>query len=177
MPPLEDFWKVYQCAKLPDEALLLTILYTAARRGEVFKLTWADVDFQNNRLPLFTRKRTGDNLESDWVEMVQELREALLWWWGNRPHKDSEYVFTVHGGHTFENQHEGQRFHYRQHFMRKLCATAEVKPFGFHAIRHLTASLLDMAGKELTIIQSVLATQPTHNSAVSAFLARSEGRT
>lgn len=165
IPPVEDFWKAYEAADRPDQVLLLTFLYTAARRGEVFKLTWADVDFKNNRLRLFTRKRTGGNLESDWVEMVQELRDSLLWWWENRPHKDSEFVFTVHGGHTFENQHEGKPYGYRQHFMHKLCARAGVKPFGFHAIRHLTASLLDMAGKELTLIQGVLRHQNPHTTA------------
>jgi len=142
-----------------------TSLYTAARRGKVFKLTWADVDFANNRIRLFTRKRAGGNLEGDWVEMVGELRNALRWWWENRPHKDAEHVFTVHGGHNFENQHEGKPFQYRLHFMRKLCAKAGVKPFGFHAIRHLTASLLDMAGKELTIIQGVLRHQNPHTTA------------
>ncbi|MGE4297633.1 MAG: tyrosine-type recombinase/integrase [Desulfovibrionaceae bacterium] len=165
MPPLEDFWAVYQQADRADQVFLLTFLYTAARRGEVFSLTWEDVDFARNRVRLFTRKRAGGNREGDWVEMVQELRESLLWWWENRPHKDSPYVFTVHGGHTFENQHEGEQFRSRQHFLRKLCEKAGVKPFGFHAIRHLTASILDMAGKELTLIQGVLRHQNPYTTA------------
>lgn len=156
VPPVEDFWKVFESASKADQVLLSAFLYTAARRGEVFKLTWADVDFKNSRIRLFTKKRSGGNLEADYVEMVQELRDGLRWWWENRPHKDSEFVFTVNGDNTFDNQYAGQPFKYRIHFIRKLCEKAGVKPFGFHAIRHLTASLLDMKGKELTLIQGVL---------------------
>jgi integrase len=163
-PPLCDFWKVYEAAEDCDKVLLLTFLYTAARKGEVFRLTWEDIDFQNNKIRLSTRKRAGGNLESDWVEMVQDLRSVLLWWWENRP-AASRHVFTIHGEHNFDENMNGQPFTQRQHFMRKLCRRAEVKPFGFHAIRHLTASLLDQGGKELTLIQKVLRHQNPHTTA------------
>jgi len=40
--------------------------------------------------------------------------------------------------------------------MRKLCDKAGVKHFGFHAIRHLSASILYKKGEELAVIQAVL---------------------
>lgn len=40
--------------------------------------------------------------------------------------------------------------------MERLCKKAGVKPFGFHAIRHLTASILYHAGQPTAMIQSVL---------------------
>jgi integrase len=40
--------------------------------------------------------------------------------------------------------------------MRKLCGKAGVKHFGFHAIRHLSVSILYQRGEELAVIQAVL---------------------
>ena len=165
VPPEEDFWKVYEVASEADKVLLKTFLYTAARRGEVFNMTWRDVDFTNSRIQLFTKKREGGSQGADWVAMVQELREALLWWWENRPHKEAEHVFTVCGGTPFTNQYDGDAYGTRQHFMKKLCQKAGVKPFGFHGIRHLTASILDRGGVELTAIQKTLRHMNSHTTA------------
>lgn len=44
-PPEEDFWAVYEAASGQDRVmLLLPRLFLAARRGEVFRLKWADID-------------------------------------------------------------------------------------------------------------------------------------
>jgi integrase len=40
--------------------------------------------------------------------------------------------------------------------MKRLCKKAGVKPFGFHAIRHLTASILYRKGYSVAHIQGVL---------------------
>jgi integrase len=50
----------------------------------------------------------------------------------------------------------GKPFKYRIHFMKSICEDAEVKPFGFHAIRHLTASTLFSLGYDLGTIQTIL---------------------
>ncbi|WP_279343184.1 tyrosine-type recombinase/integrase [Fundidesulfovibrio terrae] len=86
----------------------------------------------------------------------QKLKMELLSWWETRPHKSSFFVLTVVGDHRFENQYEGQPYTNRQHFMKKLCEKAGVKPFGFHAIRHLTASTLYRAGRPQAEIQAIL---------------------
>ena len=42
-------------------------------------------------------------------------------------------------------------------FASNVCVTkAKVKPFGFHGIRHLTASILYQKGYTLSIIQTIL---------------------
>jgi integrase len=69
------------------------------------------------------------------------------------------HVFLVEGeleGHGFENQHVGKPFRSRQHWLGKLCKTAEVEPFGFHAIRHLSAVMLYHAGYSVATIQAML---------------------
>ena len=50
VPPEADFWKVYDICSDKDKVMLLTFLHTAARRGEVFRLTWADIDFNNRTI-------------------------------------------------------------------------------------------------------------------------------
>jgi integrase len=40
--------------------------------------------------------------------------------------------------------------------MKKICNKANVKHFGFHAIRHLSASILYKKGNSVSIIQAIL---------------------
>jgi len=157
VPPEGDFWKVYNLASGQDRVMLLSFLHLAARRGEIFRLTWDDVDFNGDgRVRLWTRKRRGGNLEFDWIPMTKILKEALLWWQENRPFKDAAHVFLCLEKKSFCLESYGKPFKHRQHFMRNLCERAEVKPFGFHAIRHLTASTLYKLGYVVADIQTVL---------------------
>jgi integrase len=48
VPPERDFWKVVSIAEGQDKVMLLTFLYTAARRGEIFGLKWDDVVFDSH---------------------------------------------------------------------------------------------------------------------------------
>ncbi|MCB2167435.1 MAG: tyrosine-type recombinase/integrase [Deltaproteobacteria bacterium] len=156
VPPEEDFWKMYDAAKGQDKVMLLTFLHLAARRGEVFRMQWSDIDFGSNRIRLWTRKRKDGAYEYDWLPMTQELRKALRSWWQYRPIKDHTHVFLCLDKTAFTREHYGQPFRYRLQFMRKLCDNAKVKPFGFHAIRHLSASILFNLGYDLGVIQTIL---------------------
>jgi len=40
--------------------------------------------------------------------------------------------------------------------MRRMCERAGVKPFGYHAIRHLSASILYKSGYSVATIQAIL---------------------
>jgi hypothetical protein len=40
--------------------------------------------------------------------------------------------------------------------MKRICKKAEVKPFGFHSIRHIHASILFNEGSELSVVQRQL---------------------
>ena len=156
MPPEEDFWKVYNQTSGQDRVMLLAFLHLAARRGEIFRLTWDDVDFNTDQVRLWTRKRHGGDLEFDWLPMTKMLSESLHWWQENRPIKDSPYVFLCLEKKNFCQEVYGKPFKHRQHFMKHICKRAGVKPFGFHAIRHLTASTLYKLGYVVADIQSVL---------------------
>jgi len=156
VPPEEDFWKVLNQAEGQDQVMLLAFLHLAARRKEVFRLKWEDIDFDNRRIRLWTKKRMGGNLECDWLPLTEELKEALLWWRGTMPVKGQPYVFLCLDKKPFCRDSYGKPFQYRIHFMKSLCELAGVKPFGFHAIRHLSASTLYREGYDVAVMQKIL---------------------
>ncbi len=145
IPPEEDFWKVYDVAEGQDKVMLLAFLHLAARRSELFRLRWEDVDFVNQRVRLYTRKRKDGTWEYDWLPMTDELFNVLVM---HKQNNKSEYVFV--------DPQTGKPFKYRLHFMKRLCKRAGVKPFGFHAIRHLAASILAKEGVPTILIQQIL---------------------
>ncbi len=156
VPPEEDFWAVLEQARGQDRVILLTFLHLALRRNEVFNLQWSDIDFANGTVKIGTRKRQGGHVECDHLPLTRELKKELLWWWENRPMKRTTYVFTQ----IYQSEscwHEpGKPFKKRQHFMKEMCALAGVKNFGYHAIRHLSATILFRAGYKLAVIQRIL---------------------
>ncbi len=156
VPPEEDFWKVFELTSGQDRLMLLTFLHLGARRSEVFKLTWADIDFGQQRIRVGTRKRRDGTLEYDWLPMTNELKAEMLWWWENRTFKQHTHVFLCEDQTAFTREHYGKPFKYRQHFVKNLCERAGVQSFGFHAIRHLTASILYKMGKPVGVIQAIL---------------------
>ena len=144
IPPMEDVEAVLKVMPEEDHAMLLAYLHTGARRDEVFRLQWKDIDFANNRLSLWTRKRKGGSLEADSIPMTGALREALLKLRGGSDGKG--LIFTW----------QGRKYKYRRHWLEYWCGVAGVPKFTFHSIRHLTASWLDRNGVPLRTIQAVL---------------------
>ena len=143
VPPEDDFWKVYDVAEGQDKVMLLAYLHLAARRSELFRLRWEDVDFGKGEIRRTTRKRMGGSLEEDWLPMLDELHMALL-----------HHRQTNRGDWVFPDPETGGPYLYRQHWMKRLCARAGVRPFGLHAIRHLSASILANEGVPVIVIQA-----------------------
>ena len=156
VPPVADFEKVFDQVEGQDRVMLTAFLHLAARKNEVFRMTWADVDFPGNRIRLWTRKRRGGNLEADWVPMTSELKGVLLRWWEDRPIKEVTHVFVCLDNTPFCEGYYGKPFLKRTQFMRRMCDRAGVQRFGFHAIRHLTATILFHAGHPVSVIQRIL---------------------
>jgi integrase len=148
VPSEDDFWKVIAVAEGQERVLLLAFLHTAARRGELYRLVWPDIDFGRQRLQLTTRKRKDGSLERDQIPMTDELCHALMI---HRQSAINEWVFT-----QTEGRHTGKSYVENRGFPQELCRTAEVKPFGCHAIRHLTASILAQKNTPMVAIQAIL---------------------
>ena len=156
VPPLEDFDKVLAIAEGQDHVMLTALLHLAARRGEIFRLTWQDVNFADGQVFLSTRKTRDGSMKREMLPMSNELRRELLWWWEHRPFKQAKHVFTMLEESCSPRHNPGEPFKTRQHFMKTICRRAKVKPFGFHAIRHLSASYLYKIGEPLSLIQRIL---------------------
>ena len=146
VPPEEDVWKVYHAATGQDQVMLLAYIHLCARRREVFRLRWQDdVDFENRRIRLGTRKRQDGSMEYDWLPMTDELHDRLM---EHRKATESEWVFL--------NPKTAQPYHERKRWMNGLCRQVGVRPFGLHAIRHLNPSLLAKYGVPAMQIMTIL---------------------
>jgi integrase len=84
-------------------------------------------------------------MQTDVIPMTSQLREALT------EHRKA----SIRSMYVFSGA-DGERYTKRQKIMPALCRRAGVVPFGFHAIRHLSASILAKAGLPLPTIQAIL---------------------
>jgi len=84
-------------------------------------------------------------MEYAWVPMTTELHNTLA---EHRMKSRSVLIFT--------EPETGEPYKARQHYMDGLCNRAGVKPFGFHSIRHLSATILAHEGLDIPTVQSVL---------------------
>jgi integrase len=74
-------------------ALIITALDTGMRRGELFKLTWSDVDFNSNLVRV--RATTTKTEKPRAVGMTPRVREELLALRNNAPKSDTGLVFGI----------------------------------------------------------------------------------
>lgn len=159
VPPLDDFWKAYDAVDTvspteehQDRLMLLSYLQTGARRDELFRLRWRDVDFEGKRIRLFWRKNAIGQWEEAWLPITDELIDML------RVHQKVTglQMFVFLNFNNSKNSKDWVSFEYRQHWLGNLCRRAGVKAFGFHGIRHLFASILADDNRPLVEIQHML---------------------
>jgi integrase len=146
VPPEREFWAVYDAAaEGQDKVMLIGFLHLAARKTELFRLQWDDVDLEHCNVRLWTRKRINGSFEYEWLPMTDDLHLALL---KHRQNCLNEWVFP--------NPETRLPYLHRRRWMKQNCRKAGVKYFGIHAIRHLTASILAQANVPMIQIQAIL---------------------
>lgn len=145
VPTLADFWQVFEAASPgQDRRMLLIYLYSGARRSELFRLRWGDVDFEQGRIRLFTMKTKDGSFRSDWVFLPDEAIQAL---------REQRAECECGASLVFCDPATGGAFRARVQWLRRLCVRAGVLRFGHHGIRHLCASILAARGVPLVDIQ------------------------
>jgi integrase len=162
IPPLDDVSSIMDAAETQDRVMLLTMLHTGARRGEVFRLRWDDVDFDAGTIRLGTRKRKGGGMEYNLLPMTTELRKAL------KKHKGTATALYV-----FPRGQTGRPYRGRNRFMERICRRAGVRHFGFHVLRNLSASMMARAGLDLLTIQAML--RHKHTTTTNHYLRQIQG--
>lgn len=153
LPSLEDFYKVLEiCSTEQDRLMLWTYLQTGARREELFRLGWKDIDFKKQQIRLYWRKNQKGQWEEAWLPVKDDLMKML------KNHQKvtglQKFVFLNFNGSN--KPAYWIPYLYRQHWLKNLCEEAGVKQFGFHGIRHLFASILAAANVPLVEIQFML---------------------
>lgn len=122
---------------------LYTIANTGARRGEILKLKWRDVDFDLNVLTFRITKLKDDRQ----VVMSPRLRKLIE----NLP-RNSEYVFSRNGG---EKLHCSIVTRHLQLFRQAYPMTDKEK-WGYHALRHSFAYNYLKSGGSMYQLQAIL---------------------
>jgi len=122
--------------------LIILALNTGMRRGELFYLKWADIDFKAKSLAVL-----GSGSKSGHTRMIPLNSEALgvLIKWRNQ---------TRSKGLVFAGKH-GRLDNIKRAF-GNLLDDAKIVGFRFHDIRHSFASALVMKGADLNTVRELL---------------------
>jgi integrase len=172
-PSTEDVLRVLAAATRREKVFLLSYVYTGARRSEIFRWVWDDdINFEQGAYRLGTRKTEDGSMSYEWFPMPDELYNELRWLWNNkvpdRKYTEEQAEALKRCPYVFPNTHPhetfGKPFTQRRWFLHELCEKAEVKPFGYHALRRFFASRLKDIGKGTKTIQRMLRHQHLHTT-------------
>jgi integrase len=125
-------------------ALVKFALFTGLRRGEIFKLSWDDVDYERGIITLKDPKSGKTQNIPVSMEALEILKTLEV---------TSPFVFPGKGG--------GQRVDFNGSWKRIRKAAGLPEKFRFHGLRHHFASALVSAGFDLLVVQKLL----THKDA------------
>jgi len=129
------------CKNSPWEKMYLFVvlaLMTGARKSELLKLKWDDIDFQNKTASLATTKNGDPRILPLPDAAIKELK----------PFRGIGLIF----GSVLRR---GQPFEMKKHWYKAI-ADAEIENFKFHDLRHTSATYLFKAGYDLAMIAKVL---------------------
>ena len=122
-------------------SFILFSLYTGVRRGELFKLTWNDIDFERQFMVLKDPKGIADQtlpLSGKAVNVLKNVPKEY----------DTQWIFYGKNGQ--------QRTDFKGPWLRIKKAAGLPKHFRFHGIRHHFASSLVSHGADLYTVQKLL---------------------
>lgn len=120
------------------DALLMAV-YTGLRRGNVYRLRWAQVDFKRGLLRLQAEEVKQKK------EFIKHLSEPVLAMLQRRWQAQSQA--GIHSPWVFANPKTGQPYHSRRSLWLTVCRRAGLQGLRFHDLRHSFASLLLKSGR------------------------------
>jgi integrase len=123
------------------KAIVTTALNTGMRRGEIFSLTWDQVDLRHGFI-LLEETKNGERRE---IPINETLRHVL-----------EELPRRIDGGKVFFNAATGNGYETISKPFARACRLAQIVGFRFHDLRHTFASQLVMAGIDLTTVKELL---------------------
>jgi integrase len=141
------YLSVEECQRLIDNcrgsarSMVIMALNTGMRRGEIFSLTWDQVDLKHGFI-LLDRTKNGERREIPINDMLRQMLQAL-------PRR-------IDGGRVFSNPETGESYQTLSSVFIRACRLAGITDFRFHDLRHTFASHLVMAGVDITTVKELL---------------------
>lgn len=123
--------------------LVLTSINTGMRRGEVFNLTWEDIDLKNKIITV--EGATSKSGQTRHIPINKELLEILTNW--KQQSGSKGFVFPGKDGNRLDNVKKS---------WDGLLTLAKIDGFRWHDLRHTFASKLVMAGVPLNTVRELL---------------------
>jgi len=124
--------------------LIVIAMNTGMRRGELFDLTWTNVDLKKRNITVEgTTSKSGSTRH---IPLNDEALGTLIAW--RNQTNNRTFVFL--------NPNTGKRFDNIQTAWDNLRASSKIKDFRFHDLRHHFASKLVMAGVDLNTVRELL---------------------
>jgi len=130
----------------PDHVhpMVLLLMNTGMRRGEMFNLRWQDVDFNNKRITVVgNTSKTG---QTRYIPLNDEAFRVLDIW-QRQTKRQSGHVFVGKNGQRFTNIDKAWKV---------LLRDAKIHDFRMHDLRHHFASRLVSAGVDLNSVRELL---------------------
>jgi len=142
VPLLPDLSKATYAHHL--KPMVLLSLYTGLRRGELFNLTWQDINFDRSMLTV--QGGGAKSGKTRHIPLHDEALKLLKGWHKQCPQKNT-LVFT--------NKDDG-RFDHVNTSWRGVLKVAEIENFRWHDMRHTFASWLVMERVDLNTVRELL---------------------
>jgi integrase len=152
VPTEEEMARLLAAANRHDRNMIVAFCVTGARKSELLRMTWQDVNFEKGFITLWNRKGRGGWKERQ-APMDAVLRRVLEEQWKTRlPH--SNYVFQ---NRDRRHSRYGDRYTARRRFLAGLCKRAGIPRMGFHALRRFYGSIMiDKYKTALPTLQKLL---------------------
>ncbi len=124
--------------------MILLLMNTGMRRGEMFNLRWQDVDFINKRITVIgNTSKTG---QTRYIPLNVEAFNVLQMW-SKQTQRENGFVFIGKNGSRFTNIDKAWKVLLRE---------AKINDFRLHDLRHHFASRLVSAGVDLNSVRELL---------------------
>lgn len=132
-----------------DTAIIITLLGTGIRLGELINLKWADIDFQNFTITVFGKKRQQSSIPVT-AKLQKELAEYKIFT-SQHFSKIPEYVFTDANGQALTDNAVKNVFKR----LAKIMNFKNVR-LSAHTFRHSFAHRCLMSGMDIFTLQRLL---------------------
>jgi integrase len=124
--------------------MVMLSLNTGLRRGELFHLRWADINFDQKILTV--QGGGAKSGKTRHIPLNQPALEVLTGWYALSKNRN-EWVFVGNTGNPFDNVNKSWREVLRQ---------AEIPHFRWHDLRHTFSSWLVMKRVDLNTVRELL---------------------